>query len=104
MNIFLENVFLNSFLLQVLKEIKLENFDPAAYKATQVFYESKDGTQIPMFIVHKKDAKLDGSMPALLYGYGGFKISLSPDFSVTRLCYIQSFNGLLAIPNIRGGG
>lgn len=57
-----------------------------------------------MYVVHKKDAKLDGSMPTLLYGYGGFNRSLPPVFSVMRVCFIRSFNGLLAIPNIRGGG
>ncbi|XP_043276386.1 prolyl endopeptidase isoform X2 [Venturia canescens] len=89
---------------KIYREIKVDNFDPKAYKTTQVFYPSKDGTRIPMFIVTRADAVLDRSMPALLYGYGGFNISIQPYFSVTRLVFIQHFNGVLAIANIRGGG
>ncbi|XP_043463530.1 prolyl endopeptidase isoform X2 [Leptopilina heterotoma] len=89
---------------KILREIKVDGFNPSLYTTIQVFYTSKDGTKIPMFIAMKKGAKLDGSMPALLYGYGGFNISLLPEFSVTRLIFIQHLNGILAIPNIRGGG
>jgi len=89
---------------RVYREIKVNNFDPTAYKTTQVFYPSKDGTKIPMFIVTKADTVLDGTNPALLYGYGGFNISIQPTFSVTRLVYIQHLNGVLAVANIRGGG
>ncbi|OXU24299.1 hypothetical protein TSAR_016943 [Trichomalopsis sarcophagae] len=89
---------------KVFREIKVNDFDASLYKTTQIFYSSKDGTKIPMFIVHKKDLVLDGSSPALLYGYGGFNVSIQPTFSVTRLVFLQHLNGVLAIPNIRGGG
>ncbi|XP_011309908.1 prolyl endopeptidase [Fopius arisanus] len=89
---------------KIFREIKVNNFDPKDYQTSQVFYTSKDGTRIPMFIVMKANAVLDGSMPALLYGYGGFNISIQPTFSVTRLVFIQHFNGVLAVANIRGGG
>jgi len=79
------------------------DFDPTLYETKQVFYTSKDGTKIPMFIVHKKDIKLDGNNPALLYGYGGFNISLTPSFSITRLALLE--NGFVfALANLRGGG
>ncbi|CAK9809691.1 Prolyl endopeptidase [Anthophora plagiata] len=89
---------------QILREIKVKNFDPSLYKTSQVFYTSKDGTKIPMFIVMKHDAVLDSSMPALLYGYGGFNVSIQPTFSVTKLVFVQHLNGVLAVANIRGGG
>ena len=78
-------------------------FDSNDYETKQVFYASKDGTNIPMFITYKKGLKLDGDHPTLLYGYGGFNISLTPTFSVTRLIWLEN-NGVLAIPNLRGGG
>lgn len=79
------------------------DFDPSAYETKQVFYESKDGTEIPMFIVHKKGIELDGSNPAILYGYGGFNISLTPSFSITRLLWLEQ-GGVYAMANLRGGG
>ncbi|HOE05170.1 MAG TPA: prolyl oligopeptidase family serine peptidase [Bacteroidales bacterium] len=79
------------------------DFDASAYETKQIFYTSKDGTKVPMFIVHKKGIALDGSNPTLLYGYGGFNISLTPFFSVVRLIWLEQ-GGVLAIPNIRGGG
>ncbi|XP_046416785.1 prolyl endopeptidase [Neodiprion fabricii] len=89
---------------KIHRDIKVKNFDPDLYQTKQVFYTSKDGTKVPMFIVMQKGAVLDGSMPALLYGYGGFNVSIQPTFSVTRLVFVQHMNGVLAIPNIRGGG
>ncbi len=78
-------------------------FDPEDYVTTQVFYTSKDGTKIPMFIVHKKDLKQNGKNPTLLYAYGGFNISLLPSFSATRIFLLE--NGFIfAQPNLRGGG
>lgn len=78
-------------------------FDPDAYETRQVFYTSKDGTRVPMFIVHKKGISLDGNNPTLLYGYGGFNISLTPGFSTSRLVWME-MGGVLAVANIRGGG
>ena len=79
------------------------SFNPEDYETRQVFYTSKDGTQIPLFIVHKKGIKLNGKNPALLYGYGGFNISLLPGFSSTRIFLLE--NGFIfAQANLRGGG
>ncbi|WP_243383187.1 prolyl oligopeptidase family serine peptidase [Geothrix alkalitolerans] len=78
-------------------------FKPADYEVEQVFYPSKDGTKIPMFLVHKKGIKLDGQNPTLLYGYGGFNVSLTPAFSVSRMVWL-GMGGVYAMPNLRGGG
>jgi prolyl oligopeptidase len=77
--------------------------DPTPFTAEQVFFKSKDGTRVPMFIVHRKDLKKDGSTPALLTGYGGFQISETPAFSASRFAWLER-GGLVAIPNLRGGG
>ncbi|MGL6344868.1 MAG: prolyl oligopeptidase family serine peptidase, partial [Waterburya sp.] len=79
------------------------DFNPDDYQTQQVFYSSKDGTKIPMFITHKRDMKLDGNNPTYLYGYGGFNISLTPSFSVTNLIWLE-MGGIFAVPNLRGGG
>jgi prolyl oligopeptidase len=79
------------------------DFDPAHFEVKQVFYPSKDGTKIPMFLVHKKGLRLDGQNPTLLYGYGGFDISLTPAFSVYRLVWLE-MGGVYAMANLRGGG
>jgi prolyl oligopeptidase len=79
------------------------NFDASAYESKQVFYHSKDGTRIPMTLVHKKGLKLNGQNPALLYGYGGFGISILPHFDATRLVWLER-GGIFAVANIRGGG
>jgi prolyl oligopeptidase len=78
-------------------------FDPKDYETTQVFYPSKDGTKVPMFLSHKKGLKRDGGNPTLLYGYGGFNISLTPTFSPSVLAWLE-MGGLYAQPNLRGGG
>ncbi len=78
-------------------------FDPDDYVVKQIFYSSKDGTKIPMFIAHKKSIKIDGKRPTLLYGYGGFNISLKPSFSITRLAWME-MGGVYAVANLRGGG
>jgi prolyl oligopeptidase len=79
------------------------NFDPAGYETTQVFYPSKDGTRVPMFLTHKKGLALDGNNPTLLFGYGGFNISLTPVFAVGPLLWIEH-GGVFARANLRGGG
>ena len=79
------------------------DFNFANYLTKQVFYKSKDGTKVPMFIIYKKGLKLNGKNPAFLYAYGGFDISINPAFSISRLIFLEN-NGVLAIPNIRGGG
>ncbi|PZO59540.1 MAG: S9 family peptidase [Phormidesmis priestleyi] len=78
-------------------------FDPDTYETQQIFYPSKDGTQIPMFITAKKGLVLNGENPVLLYGYGGFNISLSPSFSVSTLVWLE-MGGIYAVANLRGGG
>ncbi|MEO1561148.1 MAG: prolyl oligopeptidase family serine peptidase, partial [Cyanobacteria bacterium J06632_19] len=79
------------------------DFNADNYETKQIFYQSKDGTQVPMFIVHKKGIKLDGNNPTYLYGYGGFNISLTPTFSVTSLIWME-MGGVYVVANIRGGG
>ncbi len=79
------------------------DFNPDAYEVKQVFYASKDGTKVPMFITHKRGLKLDGKNPTLLYAYGGFNISLTPSFSVANLAWME-LGGVYAVPNLRGGG
>jgi len=78
-------------------------FNSDNYVSNQVFYQSKDGTQIPMMITHKKDLVLDGKNPTILYGYGGFNVSLTPSFSITNAVWMEQ-GGVYAVPNIRGGG
>jgi prolyl oligopeptidase len=79
------------------------DFDPDEYESNQVFYKSKDGTKIPMIITHKKGIKMDGKNPTILYGYGGFNISLTPSFSVANVVWMEQ-GGIYAVPNLRGGG
>lgn len=79
------------------------NFDPDAYVSKQVFFTSKDGTKIPMIITHKKGLEYNGKNPTILYGYGGFNISITPRFSVTNAVWMEQ-GGVYAVPNIRGGG
>lgn len=79
------------------------NVDPASYETVQVFFQSKDGTQVPMFITYRKGIRKDGQNPTLLYGYGGFNISETPTFSVPRLVWLE-MGGVFAHANLRGGG
>lgn len=78
-------------------------FSPNDYTVKQIFYKSKDGTRVPMFLAHKEGLKLNGKNPTLLYGYGGFNISLTPRFSIGRLAWME-MGGVIAVANLRGGG
>jgi len=78
-------------------------FDSDVYESKQVFYTSKDGTKVPMIITHKKGLELDGNNPTLLYAYGGFNVSLTPSFSVSRAVWMEQ-GGIYAVANLRGGG
>eukprot|EP00172_Hildenbrandia_rubra_P003045 Plantae.Rhodophyta-Hildenbrandia_rubra.ctg44377.p1 GENE.Plantae.Rhodophyta-Hildenbrandia_rubra.ctg44377~~Plantae.Rhodophyta-Hildenbrandia_rubra.ctg44377.p1 ORF type:complete len:553 (+),score=108.27 Plantae.Rhodophyta-Hildenbrandia_rubra.ctg44377:51-1661(+) len=90
----------------IWREISPPNFDPSRYETRQVFYKSKDGTRIPMFIIDRKDrpSSQDQDPPTLLYGYGGFEISLKPYFSPRWGSWIETLDGVIAIANLRGGG
>ena len=79
------------------------DFNPEDYESNQVFYTSKDGTKVPMIITHKKGLELNGKNPTILYGYGGFNISLTPNFSISNAIWMEQ-GGILAVPNLRGGG
>jgi prolyl oligopeptidase len=79
------------------------DFNPEEYIEKQVTYKSKDGTDVTMFIVHKKNLKMDGKNPCLLYGYGGFNVNMTPTFSTSRLLLLEN-GGVYAMPNLRGGG
>jgi prolyl oligopeptidase len=87
---------------EVVRQPKVD-FDSARYQSKQVFFTSKDGTRVPMFITHKKGLALDGSNPTIMYGYGGFSVSLTPWFSAAYSVWMD-LGGVLAIPNLRGGG
>lgn len=78
-------------------------FNPEEFVTEQIFYESHDKTKIPMFILKHKNTQLDGNNPCVLYGYGGFNISLTPGFSVSRIIWMSCYRGVYAIANIRGG-
>jgi prolyl oligopeptidase len=86
----------------IFKQPKVD-FDATKYETEQVFYNSKDGTRIPMFLTYKKGVKLDGQNPTLLYAYGGFDISLTPGFSIPTVVWLE-MGGVYAQPNLRGGG
>ena len=87
--------------LEVFRQSEID-FDSSAYETKQVFYPSKDGTQVSMFLTHRRDLELDGDNPTLLYGYGGFNISMTPSFSVSRLVWLER-GGVYAQANLRGG-
>ncbi|WP_313668759.1 prolyl oligopeptidase family serine peptidase [Sandarakinorhabdus sp.] len=87
---------------EVVRQAKVA-FNPADYTVSQVFYPSKDGTKVPMFVAHRKDVDVSKPHPTLLYAYGGFNISSTPGFSVSRLVWME-MGGVFAMANIRGGG
>ena len=87
----------------VFRAPEVPGYDPTRYESRQVFFKSRDGTRVPMFIVHKKGLKLDGRNPTILYGYGGFNVTLNPYFSPTRVVWLEQ-GGVFAMANLRGGG
>jgi prolyl oligopeptidase len=87
----------------LFRQPTIPGFDAADFDSKQVFYKSKDGTRIPMFLVYKKGLKLDGNNPTILYGYGGFNITLEPRFSAARIAWLEQ-GGVFAMANLRGGG
>ncbi|XP_062414474.1 prolyl endopeptidase-like isoform X1 [Pungitius pungitius] len=88
----------------VFREVELKGIKQEEYEINQVFYPSKDGTKIPMFLVHAKGLKKDSSHPVFLYGYGGFEASIQPYYNVAYLLFVRHLGGILAVANIRGGG
>ncbi|HEX4966465.1 MAG TPA: prolyl oligopeptidase family serine peptidase [Thermoanaerobaculia bacterium] len=86
----------------VFRRPEIRGFDPNQYETKQVFYPSKDGTKIPMFLTYKKGLKLDGSNPTYLYGYGGFSVALTPAFSLSHVVWMER-GGVYAVANLRGG-
>jgi prolyl oligopeptidase len=87
----------------VFRQSTVPGYDPDAFETTQVFYASRDGTQVPMFLVHRKGLQLDGNNPTLLYGYGGFNVVVAPTFSAARLAILER-GVVFASANLRGGG
>ncbi|KIL67398.1 hypothetical protein M378DRAFT_74086 [Amanita muscaria Koide BX008] len=89
----------------IYRTAKVSGLNPDDFEAQQVvWYNSKDGTKVPMFIVRHKSTKFNGTAPAIQYGYGGFNVSIDPFFSPTLLTFLQKYGAILAVPNIRGGG
>jgi len=88
----------------VFIDTKIDGFNPDHFQTEQVFYKSKDGTSIPMFIVSKKGLVKNAKNPVWLYGYGGFEIPMQPSFSAIRLTWMKHLDGIYALANIRGGG
>lgn len=86
------------------KRITTQGFSPDDFCTEQLWTKSKDGTEIPMFVVHRKGLNMNGRNPTLLYGYGGFNISLEPGFSVSRVCWLLAYDGVCVVANVRGGG
>ncbi|XP_042362208.1 prolyl endopeptidase-like [Plectropomus leopardus] len=89
---------------KVFRMVEVKGIKQEDYETKQVFYPSKDGTRIPMFLVHAKGLKKDGTHPVFLYGYGGFETSIQPFYNVAYLLYVRHLGGILAVANIRGGG
>ncbi|KAF3796155.1 Prolyl endopeptidase [Nymphaea thermarum] len=90
--------------MKIFREIVVPGFDRTEFQVNQAFYSSKDGTKIPIFIVARRDIEMNGSHPLLLYGYGGFNISITPSFNVSRIVLTRNLGVVFCIANIRGGG
>lgn len=90
--------------VNLLRQSCPKNFNQDNFVTKQVFYKSFDDVEVPMFITHHKDIVMDSKNPCLLYGYGGFDVSLTPSFSINRLFWLEKMRGVFAIANIRGGG
>jgi len=88
---------------EVFRAPEIPGFDATRFESRQIFYKSRDGTRVPMFIVHKKGLKLDGRNPTILYGYGGFNVTINPWFSAARIAWLEQ-GGVFAVANLRGGG
>lgn len=88
---------------ELFRATEIPGFDPARFESRQVFFKSSDGTRVPMFIVHRKGLPLDGRNPTILYGYGGFNVTLNPYFSPARVAWMEQ-GGVFAMANLRGGG
>lgn len=90
--------------IEEVRRVQVKDFDPSKFKVQQLFATSKDGTKVPMFVIHRSDMELNGQNPTLLDGYGGFNVSKEPYFAITRLLFLNHFDGCIAIANLRGGG
>uniref|UniRef100_H2SNL2 Prolyl endopeptidase n=2 Tax=Takifugu rubripes TaxID=31033 RepID=H2SNL2_TAKRU len=89
---------------KIFREVEVKGIKQEDFQTNQVFYSSKDGTKIPMFLVHSQCLKKDGTHPVFLYGYGGFEASIQPYYNVAYLLFVRHLGGILAVANIRGGG
>lgn len=89
---------------KVIREVKVPGFDASKFITKQVFYPSSDATLVPMFVIHKRDLPMNGNASTIIYGYGGFNINILPSFRSERIVFLNNFDGVYAIPNIRGGG
>ncbi|GJJ73050.1 prolyl oligopeptidase [Entomortierella parvispora] len=90
--------------LAIFREVKIKGFDNTMFETKQIFYQSKDGTKIPMFVTHRKDLVFDGNNPTFLHGYGGFSSSIQAGCSISYIVFMQHFGGVVAVANLRGGG
>ncbi|KAG0345385.1 hypothetical protein BG004_003749 [Podila humilis] len=90
--------------LSIFRKANVKNFNESLFETKQVFYESKDGTKVSMFIIHKRGLVLDGHHPGFLYGYGGFGIPIQPSFIPAEIIFMQHMGGVVAYPALRGGG
>ena len=90
--------------LELVQRSEVPGFDPEDFETRQEFVTSRDGTRVPMFIIHRRGRPVDGSALTLLYGYGGFNVSILPTFSVSRIAFLRAYDGVAAVANLRGGG